>query len=370
MHELLLKTEFFKRLALFLVLITVASSPQAVVVEHLYEVEMPVVDQSRETRELMFERAFQQVLMRVSGTSTILGQAAIETAFKKVSTYILQFRYRELPADFIQPEQGGQVFNNILWVNFDERAIKSLLRENNLPVWGKRRPATLVWLAVRDGPSRYVLRDRDESPFKSEVMNAAKTRGLPLLWPQYDQTDRQQLSFVDVWGGFWDVIHRASQRYQVESILVGRFDWVGHSWDVRWDLVQLKHQKSWTINALDLDVLASLGVDQATDLISRSNAVTSNEGNEGEYYVDIQGVESLQRYAQLENYLRSLAPVKDVYASEVSNNRVRFRVETRGGGYEDLQRVIALGRILKPLNDVFASKDPVQADVVLAYEIR
>jgi hypothetical protein len=46
-------------------------------------------------------------------------------------------------------------------------------------------------------------------------------------------------------------------------------------------------------------------------------------------------------------YLRSLAPVKSVYATEVDTQWVRFHLEMTGDK-NDLRRIIALGKTLLP----------------------
>ena len=360
--------------SLSLLLVTFSLPASAVIVDHLYEAEMAVADQTRKTRHDVFKKAFQQMLIKVVGSSQVLTNPLVHDARNKVLKYVSQFRYRELPDNFVQPaatieQPKPQQFSDMLWIKFDVQAVNKLLKNSQLPVWGKQRPATLVWIAVRDGGQRYILRHRDKSPIKDEIEKAAKVRGLPIRWPEYDETDRARLSFVDLWGGFWDNILSVSRRYQNESILVGRYVWTAGSWQLNWDLLTDTHTKNWQINSRDLSLLSSSGVDKAADLVSVKYALFLQESTESNFYIDIHGINSVSGYAQIANYLQGLAPVRDLNASEVSTQGVRFKIDTQAK-VDDVKRLIALGRVLKPVNVQVTTQQPEQGDIVLAYEIR
>ncbi|MDH5426018.1 MAG: DUF2066 domain-containing protein [Gammaproteobacteria bacterium] len=346
----------------------------ATVVEHLYEAEFAVSDQTRKTRHEIFQKAFQQVLLKVVGSSVVLGNPLIHEARSHVLKYVSQFRYLELPNDFVQPAATREapvpeLFNNILWIKFDIGEVNKLLKNSQLPVWSKLRPETLVWIAVRDGGQRYVLRQRDKSPIKDEIEKAAKLRGLPIIWPEYDEADRMRLSFVDLWGGFWDNVLTVSRRYQKESVLVGRYLWGAGEWQVEWDLLINQHQKNWQIHSNELDLLSTSGVDKASDLVSAKYALFLRETGASNIYIDIHGVNDIDGYAKIAAYLQGLAPVKDLNASEVSAQGVRFKIDPQGS-VDDLKRLIALGSILKPVNIQVSTQPSAQDDVILAYQVR
>lgn len=357
----------------FLLFASVPAS--AVVVDHLYEVEIAVSNQTRKTRHEVFRKAFQQMLIKVVGSSRVLGNPLVDDARNKVLKYISQFRYRELPTGFKQPvatttNSTPALYSNVLWIKFDVQVVNKLLRNSQLPVWSKQRPETLVWIAVRDGGQRYILRQRDKSPIKDEIEKAAKARGLPIRWPEYDEVDHSRLSFVDLWGGFWDNILTVSRRYQKESILVGRYLWASGQWKVNWDLLTDTHQQNWQINSSELAFLSTTGIDKTSDLVSAKYALFLREtGGGGNFYIDIHGIDSVDSYAQIMNYLQGLAPVKDLNASEVSMQGVRFKINAQGN-VDDLKHLIALGTVLKPVNIQVSTQQPEQGDVILAYEVR
>ncbi len=336
-----LRAAFFS----LLLFILIPVSGQAALVKNLYEVTLPVAGQDRQLRNAAFEQAFVQVLVRVSGSS--LSSTRID--LRLAPRYVQQYRYLVVkkPEAEQQPASSDAPPEYQLWVQFNEGAIKRLLQDNALPIWGQQRPEVLVWIAVRDGKNRYILRDQDQSAIKQAAEKEAARRGLPITWPRMDQDDRSVVSFADVWGSFWGPVLRASKRYAVNSVLIGRMDWQGSSWKVDWSLAVDGQAQQWRLKALDLELLMASGVDVATDQIAARFSVLEDVANQGQLVVHVNGVDGLRNYASTVRYLRSLAPVKSVYATRVEDNWVQFHVDLTGGK-DDLRRIIALGRTLLP----------------------
>jgi len=322
-----------------------AGVSQAAVVTKMYEVSLPVLDQDKAIRNAAFEQAFIQVLVRVTGSSMVPAQLDI----KQAPRYVAQYRYTALETTQVKQETPDQapvtVANYDLWIQFNEAAIKKLLKDNELPLWGKQRPSVLVWLVVRDGRNRYVLRAKDYSSIKEVVEKEAQRRGLPLLWPAYDDQDKKLLGFADIWGGFWEPVMQASQRYGVDAVLVGRMNWVNAGWQVDWSLKMGGRVQSWHLNAPDLAVVMGSGIDVATDQIANRFAVQEGISDEGELLVQVKGIGDVEAYSRSIHYLQSLAMVRTVYPRTVANDVVDFHVDV-SGNREDLKRIIGLGDTL------------------------
>jgi len=124
-------------------------------------------------------------------------------------------------------------------------------------------------------------------------------------------------------------------------------NWVNKRWSVNWSLLLDGKTESWTLSALDLDILMSSGVDVATDQISSQFAVFADSANDGELMLRVSDLNSVSQYATAAHYLSSLAPVKNVYAKEVNPSQVDFYIEL-SGDENDLRRIIALGKVLVP----------------------
>ena len=316
---------------------------QAEVVKQLFETTLPVVSQGKDIRQAAFEQGFIEVLVRVSGSSQTPSHIDIKTA----SRYVQQYRYlvvEKKPGQLVDPAQPEVKHN--LWIRFSDSKIKSLLKENSLSIWGAQRPAVLFWLSVTDGKNRYILRDRDISVIKDAVEKQAQRRGLPIIWPLFDEVDQKQVTYLDIRGQFWEPVVQASQRYSVDAIALCRMNWDGASWQVDWSLMLDKKPESWRVRAPDIESLMVNGIDLATDQVASRFAIVDTM-SEGELVVLVNGISNVSIYAKVMHYLSSIASIKRVFPAEVDQDKIRFHIDM-SGEKEDLQRVIALGKVLRP----------------------
>jgi len=336
-------TPFF---SLFILLVLSANVPAAVI-KQIYEVSQPVVSQEKQIRAAAFEQGLIEVAVRVSGNSL----APTQIDLKQAARMVRQYHYKAMSQaeiDAYLKKTSSLIAPKFkLWMQFDDARVKQLLRSNGLPIWGYQRPNVLVWLAVKDGRNRYLLKNSDVSQIKDAVALEAKRRGLPLIWPEYDAQDKKVVNFIDVWGEFLEPVKQASKRYPVDAVLLGRMDWSNGGWTVNWSLLMDNKTESWKLSAVDLGILMNSGVGVATDQISQRFAVYADSANDGELVLRVSDLNSLGQYAKASHYLASLAPVKNVYASKVNKYQVDFHIEL-SGDESDLKRIIALGKTLLP----------------------
>ena len=337
------KTIFFSIFIFFILSVNV----QASAIKHIYEVNLPVSSQEKQIRGAAFEQGLIEVSVRISGTSL----APTQIDLKKATRMVRQYRYKAMTQseiDVYMKQTATLVAPQYkLWMQFDGAKVKQVLRDNGLPVWGQQRPNVLIWLAVKDGRNRYLLKNSDVSQIKESITNEAQQRGLPIIWPEYDMQDKNVVKFIDVWGEFWEPIKQASKRYPVDAVVLGRMNWSKSGWTVNWSLLMENKTESWMLSALDLDTLMSSGIGVATDHISSRFAVFADSANDGELLLRVSDLNSVAGYSKASHYLSSLAPVKNVYATEVGKSQVDFHIEL-SGDESDLKRIIALGEILVP----------------------
>jgi len=328
-----------------ILLLVISFQLQATDIKQMYEVSLPVASQDISIRKAAFEQGLIETSVRVSGTSLAPTQLNLADAGRLIS----QYRYRALSdleitaylektPTLVQPKYK-------LWMQFNKNKLKQLLRENGLPLWGYQRPNVLIWLAVKDGRNRYLLKQADHSEIKNAMQQGAERRGLPIIWPKYDATDQRLVEFTDVWGQFWEPVKQASKRYGVNAVLLGRMNWNKGSWQVDWSLMQEDKMENWSVNAEDLGLLTSSGIGIATDSISSRFAVFTDSINDAGLVVRVSNLHNVKKYATTAHYLASLAPVKNVYAKEVNKHQVDFYVDLNGDE-DDLRRIIALGKVL------------------------
>lgn len=323
------------------------------IVEGLYEAEIVVPNQSKSVRKQAMSKGLAEVFAKVSGNPNVSSIDGITEATEKAGRYLQQFLYRR-PSEIrnVDPTAGRR--SQILWLRFDEKSINKILRDNSLPVWGRTRPSTLVWLAVEQDGGRFMLGSDSKEELARSLKFQAKRQGLALVLPLLDLQDQRIVKFSDVWGGFPEPIQNASRRYQAEAILIGRMSLSRSDvWTTRWSLYEGSEPLSWESQGQQADELLQYSLARVTDTLASRYAVVLDDDSSGEVKLAVYGVGSLEQFVKVSDYLRSLQPVKAVQPMRVAANAARYRVKIRGNP-DGLIRIIALGSVLK--SDPMASQ--------------
>jgi uncharacterized protein len=340
------------RVVLLSLVMFASMQSHAVVVANLYNVEIPVADQSTKTRNDAFDDGLNEVLIRASGNHAVLDQVRVSSA----STYVQQFLYKETGV-----AAGDEAANHgvdehaaryLLQVRFNPAKIVELLRANAQPVWSEHRNEVVIWLAVRDGANRYILRRNDKSALKSSIESAAARRALPIVWPTYDKQDQQQLKFADVWAAFAGPVKTASTRYSDGPIVIGRLGWNGRQWSGEWTVYVEQSSRSWVFANADYDALVSQAMELVSDEIGSHYAVLDARAGSTspDLIVEVEQVGSVGAFRKLSRYLGRLTAVKDVrVVSMDAGGHVVFEVSLRSRP-EDFEKLVAIDNTLQQVS--------------------
>jgi len=373
-----------RNLLLLIILLMVYSPIYATTVKKLYEVSVPVFSQSDKERKEAIKLAFEELLIRVTGKSTIADSDEGTSLIKNARRYIRSFRYEmiekkvvelipesdltlesdlvtddqqeivvDTPAiDELEPE-APQPEQNLV-VLFDEKAVKNILWKNKLPVWGKTRPATLIWLAVQDQDTRQLIDASEPRQLLEHMGKYAKKRGLPILYPLLDLEDQLNLNITDVWGGFKEPVTRASERYQPEAIVAVRLYLDPFEmWESRWSFYQGSEEYQWRSTATDLETAVREGIDALASKLAERYAHVPSSGDENGTFIYIADVTTLSEYDKVTRYLSSLPAVKKVFVSQVQTDEIVYQLDLRGSKAA-LKQAIALSKVLSEIEDPFA----------------
>lgn len=356
---------------LVLMLVSVPEA-HAVVVKNLFNVEYPVPEQSKHIRAAVFKKGLEEVLIRVSGSRSILQEIIPGNA----AAYVQQFSYVENEPDDESASGSGATaadsvyLSYILKVQYNADKIINLLRENGQPVWGEHRSETMMWLAVRDGNNRYVLKDSDSSLLKDSVESSVNRRGVPVIWPVYDRKDRQKLGFTDVWAAFGDPVKAASKRYTRGPSIVGRLSWIGSEWKGDWSLFIENSAYGWSTSGSDYNSVIAEGIDLSADKIGKHYAVLERKGiNEPGLLVEINNVNSVQSYRKIQAFLDGLTAVRQTRIARVDEGKVLFRVDLRGD-VDDFVRLVSTDRTLESVDEPIQPQGIPDQQTVLRYSYR
>ncbi|MCA1798794.1 MAG: DUF2066 domain-containing protein [Xanthomonadaceae bacterium] len=325
--------------------------------EPLYEASVPVADQSESQRVAALRAALGAVLVKVTGDREAPARQWAQGLLGDAGMLVQQFRYE-------RQESVDAEITLHLRARFDPAALLRALRERSVPIWGRERPATLVWLAYDDGTTRGLVDSTAPPEIRAAIEGAAMARGLPLVWPLLDLEDRAALPFADLWGGFDERIDAASERYRANAVLVGRLYRVDDArWAVRWNILETGSSDGKVSGPGSLDEVAAVGPQWVADRFAERYALVPTAAGDGRTRLVVAGVTGVGEYASVMRYLGSLSPVRSVELDGVDRDEVIFALDLRGTP-EQVQQAIALGSRLvpEPTIDDF--------DLTLRYAIR
>ena len=176
------------------------------------EAQIQVEDQTQRTQQNALKKALRQVFVKMSGSTSVLDNAGVRAALSSPQSLLRSYRFA-----FDKEDRTYYV------AEFDQAKLNELLQREMLPLWGDRRPETIVWLAQEDeNETRVILDESLNTELQHTLKQTAKERGVPLSLPLMDLTDNVNISTYDVWGRFVETLRKASTRYSVDNIIGAR----------------------------------------------------------------------------------------------------------------------------------------------------
>jgi hypothetical protein len=316
-----------------LLLFIVAPVSEAVAIEmtSLYTAQVPLDPEESDPRTAAYKAALQDVLLRVSGSTVGSDSELVDLLFPSPASYVVQFA----------PGPDDTMF-----VSFDGAAVEEVLRRNGQPVWGSERPLTLVWLAVDWGQGEREIigaddpeRSDDEARtidrnrlLRQRVLDIAERRGLPVAFPLLDTEDIAKVTFPDIWGGFDELVIDASQRYEADSILIGRIR-PDSSQQNRWAWHFGTDVRTWNGEP---ELVVSLIADElAAEFAIGGDAVLAS------VVLNVSGITSVDAYGSVQRMLANMNVVETFVITKVEGDRIQYRVDAHGGA-ERLARSLRL----------------------------
>lgn len=338
-------------LACFVCLAFISFQASAALIDDLYDAKIEVLDQSQINYKKALRQALQQVLVKVSGNRTLLDSSLISQNLSRAADYLRSYRYETL---------DGRLY---LLINFAPQRIEKMIRVAGFPVWDKRRPDSIIWLAVEEPQSRQrriLSRETDIALFEALKISASE-RGIEIIEPLWDLNDRQQIGLYDIWGGFSQKINQASKRYDVEAVLSARLfqgkvadNEESINWLADWRFSHNGELMSGQIAGSEQVLLLSTLVNVLADKLAAEYAVdlTGRDPNEAKAEISIMNVASLGSYVQVLKFLNSLSVVAKAALIVQQGEKATFQLDLLGDK-EDLIRALNLDDKIKPVMDEF-----------------
>lgn len=328
------------RILLAILLLQPFAFARAVEVEGLYEAEVAVAGQDLVTRTDAMRVALAEVLVKVSGNRNVGTVAGIADLINNAPQYVQQYVYRNAPVPPGQRPTSPPARN--LWVRFDRDGLNKLLRQAGIGIWGRARPALVLWLDMPEQKQRAILGADSRPEWKQFIDQIAKMRGVPIILPTLDAQDQAALAATDVWTSPADGVMQVSARYAAEAVIVARVESSDMTWSGNWILFEHDGQRTWTTAAESRDAAVLDGLQEAIDAVAERYTAG---GSSDDTLLHVTDIRSLEDYARITKYLSSLAAVEKIQLMRIEGAAMIFRVDAQGG-MQRLANDIRLGTTL------------------------
>ena len=289
--------------------------------------------------------ALQQVFVKVSGNKEVNHLPGSKLSLKDINAMLAQFSYYK-----------GKKQTYFI-ANFDEQKINQALSALQQPIWGEMRPTTLIWLIKTEQSGRQLVSDsylqrRADRVLSETIQQEQLARGVPLQFPLMDLEDNLAVSVSDVSGRFYNILARASTRYQVENIVSAELRQINAmQWQLSWQLFSHSSQNKVLLSGVQhgekADVIAQM-LDTISDYYARQYAISENTDEKFYQRIYIKGIDSLTRLTKMHQVLSDMPSISSYQILSVEHNLVSIKVKIKGG-LQSFANAFAIQPHLRPM---------------------
>lgn len=215
-----------QRLLLVLALAFGSAPLVAAPVEDIYNASVAVADQGEVERQRGIKRALAEVMVKLVGKRSILGDEGLVDVLSRANDYVVGYGYAMSSPDlgWEEPEPGSEegtpAGKLTLQVNFEGNMLQRVLRDLLLPIWPVDRPPVVVWLVQRGASGARFYEPPELDNVIAEVEEALRRRGVPFKLPLYDLQDQMSLNAEQALAGSVAELTKAGLRYGTRHWLV------------------------------------------------------------------------------------------------------------------------------------------------------
>lgn len=344
---------------LIFVLIAILSSiTQAAEVAELYQSRTPISNHSDEERQQATARILQEVLLKVVGSPTMLASKDLRPLLAQAEGFVSQYAYQRNLTTVGDSQQH-------LVLKFNESELNQAIAAIGLPVWGSRRPDTLVWLIVDEGGEQIIVSSGEENKQLFQlIMQTSEQRGLPIYLPLMDIQDQQELK--DLKSAMTlskdSPLMQASERYAAEIVVLAKVIkkqeqvWVDWQW-LKGDQLQ-RHQSSGKM----AEALAS-GINELADTLANELAIADKHDiKKRDYQLVVSDINNFTDYSRVQSYLHGLGMVSKVNIISLKDKQLDLK----------LRLALGLTAFNQAISDdgLLIQKNPQQNANIIHYRLR
>ncbi|MCQ4300884.1 DUF2066 domain-containing protein [Pseudomonas songnenensis] len=305
------------RLIVLCVALGAALPSQAEQLRGLYQVREPVSGQQAEERAAALQRAFDTLLLRLTGDAQVAKRQEVAALRDDPQQLISKYGY-----------EGEHIV-----VDFDPGTTERSLRRAGVSLWGSNRPTLLVWWLNERVEGTQLLGDGQDGA--APLRSAAQHRGLPVRLPLADLSE-QLLATPDAFGAnSRQTLGDASERYDADVLLAVHAREADSAWQGVWKVWLDDEERDGKAKADSLEGLADAVLLAVSQYLAPRYVVAP--GAASDLTVEIIGAD-VARFAELDRLLEPFGGS----LLRVESDRLVYRVNASP---EQLRAQLSLARL-------------------------
>ncbi len=335
----------------------------------LFKVRMSVESESRSNRRAASQEALKILFVRVSGDRKVMtNHPQLKSKVANADQYVASFLYARSKYDgpiAKSPSEREEAFVTrpisldslagisaqdevlTLHLNFHEEAVTALLKDAGAPYWQANRPGVLIWLVNQSVDGVQIVNSENSPFYSAQLLEQAQVRGIPIVRPLLDLEELNRISADDIWGLSSSIITKASARYDVGAVLVGKLGQsADKTWYGQWLLIYRGQHSLERYRGQDIESFYALGFDLVADKLAADYAIVAGRlHQESLLTIEIKEVTSHAAYVALSEYLQQIAGLDNMQLTHINNDRCYFSFSS-ASNLNNIRSLIELDRRL------------------------
>ena len=299
----------------------------AVPLHDLYRVREPVSSQQTGDREEAMRKAFDTLVLRLTGSSDMDGGALAELR-KDPQQLVSRYAYE----------------GDALVVSFDQSTTERALRTAGLSLWGADRPSILTWWLNESPGGTQLVGDAQQGA--ADLQAAAQHRGLPLRLPLADLSEQLAATADAVTAEQPRALLDVSERYDTDGLLAVLAKQSADAFEADWRFWSGDKQTQGKVSGNSLAAVADKIMLAVSTFLAPQYRVAP--GATTEITLEVRGA-NVSRFAELDRLLEPFA----ARLRRVDSDRLVYRLSASP---EQLRAQLALARLQEvPADEVDAT---------------
>jgi hypothetical protein len=306
---------------LFVLISLISTTAFTADVVDLYESRSPIVNQSVQERQLATVKILHQVLLKVIGDKTALAATDLSPLLEQAEQFVSQYAYQGKLTQSGSPQD--------LVLRFNESALNQAMYDLGLPVWGKLRPESVIWLSI-DGVNKQKMVGTGDDYQRAYqlIKQASQQRGLPLLFPLMDLQEQQQLQFSETEKLITKDtgLVKASDRYGADIVVLARLTVDKTGTIINWQWLKQGELGQYQSRG-SMAVAIAQGIDQIATVLANELASVEQQALKRDYQMVVSGINDFSDYSRVQSYLSGLRAVSEVNIVSLKDKQLELRLE-------------------------------------------